>query len=36
MWIVNPFQGGWFVNMFSTHPPIEQRIRRLRQMEGAD
>jgi heat shock protein HtpX len=36
MWIVNPFQGGWFVNMFSTHPPMEQRIRRLKAMEGKD
>jgi len=36
MWIVNPFQSGWFVNMFSTHPSIEQRIRRLKEMEGRD
>src|SRR4030043_174185 len=34
LWIVNPFQGSWFTNMFSTHPPMEQRIRRLRAMEG--
>ncbi|HJW97079.1 MAG TPA: zinc metalloprotease HtpX [archaeon] len=36
LWIVNPFQGSWFTNMFSTHPPMEQRIRRLRAMEGRD
>lgn len=36
MWIVNPFHENWFTNMFSTHPPIEQRIRRLKAMEGHD
>jgi heat shock protein HtpX len=36
MWIVNPFHGNWFTNLFSTHPPIEQRIRRLMAMEGKD
>jgi heat shock protein HtpX len=36
MWIVNPFHGNWFTNMFSTHPPMEQRIRRLVAMEGKD
>ena len=36
MWIVNPFHGNWFTNMFSKHPPMEQRIRRLMAMEGAD
>ena len=34
MWIVNPFRGNWFSNMFSTHPPVEERIRRLTRMEG--
>ena len=36
LWIVNPFSGGWFTGMFSTHPPMEQRIRRLMSMEGKD
>jgi heat shock protein HtpX len=33
MYIVNPFAGtGGFMNWFSTHPPMEQRIARLRGM----
>jgi heat shock protein HtpX len=36
LWIVNPFHGNWFTNLFSTHPPMEQRIRRLMAMEGKD
>ena len=36
LWIVNPFREGWFTGMFSTHPPMEQRIRRLMAMEGHD
>jgi heat shock protein HtpX len=32
LWIVNPFSGGAFVTMFSTHPPIEERIARLTKM----
>jgi heat shock protein HtpX len=36
MWIVNPFHGNWFTNMFSTHPPMEQRIRRLLAIHGED
>ncbi|RPJ24167.1 MAG: zinc metalloprotease HtpX [Planctomycetaceae bacterium] len=30
LFIVNPLAGGSWVNLFSTHPPIEERIRRLR------
>ncbi|SHF28281.1 Heat shock protein. Metallo peptidase. MEROPS family M48B [Desulfacinum infernum DSM 9756] len=30
MFIVNPLSGRSLVNLFSTHPPIEERIRRLR------
>src|SRR5262249_14933238 len=29
MFIVNPLRGGGLVNLFSTHPPIEERISRL-------
>jgi heat shock protein HtpX len=32
LFIVNPLAGGSWVNLFSTHPPIEERIRRLRHM----
>jgi len=37
LFIINPFRvkhglGKWFVNLFSTHPPIEKRIAILRQM----
>lgn len=34
MYIVNPFKdiGGFMSGLFSTHPPIEERIRRLREM----
>jgi heat shock protein HtpX len=32
LWIVNPLRGDWLANLFSTHPPIEERIRRLRAM----
>ena len=34
LFIVNPFSGSNFANLFSTHPPIEDRVRRLRQMDG--
>jgi heat shock protein HtpX len=32
MFIVNPLSGRSLANLFSTHPPIEERIRRLRSM----
>ena len=36
LFISNPFKrnkkGDWFVKLFSTHPPIEERIRLLREM----
>jgi heat shock protein HtpX len=34
LFIVNPLRGKSMWNLFSTHPPIEERIRRLRQMVG--
>jgi heat shock protein HtpX len=30
LWIVNPFRGGSLVRIFSTHPAVEERVRRLR------
>jgi heat shock protein HtpX len=32
LFIVNPLSGRALMNLFSTHPPIEERIARLRQM----
>jgi heat shock protein HtpX len=32
LYIVKPFSGKGMANLFSTHPPIEERVRRLRQM----
>ncbi len=32
LFIVNPLRGGGFARLFSTHPPIEERIARLEQM----
>ncbi len=37
LYIVNPLKGqhggvNWFANLFNTHPPIEQRIKRLKEM----
>ncbi|GAB4299399.1 MAG: zinc metalloprotease HtpX [Ignavibacteriaceae bacterium] len=34
MFIVNPFKGGLIAKLFSTHPPVEERIRRLRILAG--
>lgn len=34
MFITNPLSGKNFVNLFSTHPPIEERVARLRNQEG--
>lgn len=32
MFIVNPLSGGAFFKLFSTHPPMEERVRRLEAM----
>jgi heat shock protein HtpX len=32
LFIVNPLSGGALLSLFSTHPPLEKRIERLRQM----
>ena len=38
LYIVSPLKGseavGWFANLFNTHPPIPERIKALRAMEG--
>jgi heat shock protein HtpX len=36
LYIINPLRewGGWANSLFTTHPPAEERIRRLREMEG--
>lgn len=34
LFIVNPLSGGGMMKLFSTHPPVEERIARLEQMAG--
>lgn len=38
LYIINPLKGseaaGWFAGLFNTHPPIEARVKALREMEG--
>lgn len=34
LFIANPLSGGAMASMFATHPPMEERIRRLLAMEG--
>lgn len=38
LYIVNPLKGrealGWFAGLFNTHPPIEARVKALKEMEG--
>lgn len=38
LYIVNPLKGkdatGWLIGLFNTHPPIEARVKALREMEG--
>jgi heat shock protein HtpX len=32
MYIINPLKSGFIQNLFSTHPPIEERVRRLMEL----
>ena len=32
MFIVNPLKGGGMMKLFSTHPPMEERIKRLQEI----
>lgn len=34
MFIVNPFSGKSMMKLFSTHPPVEERIKRLQEIEA--
>jgi heat shock protein HtpX len=34
LFIVNPLRGQFVASLFSTHPPIQDRVKRLRQMAG--
>ncbi|MFO7448370.1 MAG: zinc metalloprotease HtpX [Ignavibacteriaceae bacterium] len=34
MFIVNPLHGGGVMSLFSTHPPVEERIKRLQKLAG--
>ena len=34
LFIVNPFSGRSLMNLFSTHPPLEERIAKLQQMNA--
>jgi len=36
LFIVNPFRGSGFASIFSTHPPIKERIRRLQAMASRE
>jgi heat shock protein HtpX len=35
LFIVNPLSGAGLMKLFSTHPPLEERIARLEKMAGA-
>ena len=36
LYIVNPLHGGAVASLFATHPPLEERVRRLRALVVAD
>jgi heat shock protein HtpX len=33
MFIINPLRGGGIGKLFSTHPPTEERVRKLRELK---
>lgn len=35
LFVINPLIGGGLSSLFSTHPPVEERIRRLREMRAS-
>jgi heat shock protein HtpX len=35
LYIVNPLRGGGMASLFSTHPPVGERVRRLREYDSA-
>jgi len=35
LFIINPYPLGFFTRLFSTHPPIRERVRRLRLLAQA-
>jgi heat shock protein HtpX len=35
LFIVNPLRGGGVASLFSTHPPTQERVRRLEQIAGS-
>jgi heat shock protein HtpX len=35
LYIINPFRGSMFTQLFSTHPPTEKRIARLHQVAAS-
>ena len=32
LWIVNPFSGGALLKLFSSHPPVDERVKRLKEI----
>jgi heat shock protein HtpX len=32
LWIVSPLSGSSMASLFATHPPLEERVRKLRSM----
>ncbi len=34
LWMASPFHRDWFTNLFSTHPPVRERMKRLLELEG--